>query len=210
MTEVEAKGRAGGGMLLMGVAIVVVAAVAAWAFLGGGESSDANSLPTDDAAGQLALGVIDSGGLEIGEPAPDFVLIDGRDAGKVIQLSDYRGTPVVLNWYATWCGPCRAEIPEFTAANAALGDSVVFLGINFRESAEAALGLLEEYDAKYPTVLDTDGSVFEHYNGIGLPTTYFIDADGIVVEGGSGIVTEAALVLGLANVGIEYQPVEDD
>ena len=131
-------------------------------------------------------------------------------ATKSISLSDYRGTPVVLNWYATWCGPCRAEIPTFVAADEALGDSIVFLGVNLQESPSSAVGLLDEFGATYPTVMDADATVFEQYRGIGMPTTYFIDAEGIIVEGGSGILTEDALVQGLASVGLDYQPPEDD
>jgi peroxiredoxin len=206
MTEpVEQAKSSGSKYLLPGVAVIVAVAIGAWVFLGSGSASDEGVAGSD-----LVLGVTDDFRPEIGGPAPDFVLVDGRDASKVIRLSDFRGTPVVLNWYATWCAPCRAEIPDFRDASNTLDGQIVILGVNLQESAEQAIGLLDEFDATYPTVLDSDGSVFEFYRGIGMPTTLFIDADGIIVESGAGRVTEDALVTALGNLGIDYEPPADD
>lgn len=188
-----------GGYAALALAAILTFGAAIWAFAAstGGESAE-------------APGLIETFKPERGGPAPDFGLLDVRDQGKVIKLSDFRGTPVVLNWYASWCGPCRAEIPDFVAAQEALDGKIVFLGVNLQEDPASAVAMLDEFGATYPAVLDEDGSVFRHYGGLGMPTTFFIDAEGNVVEWGSGRVTEEALVAALARLGLEYEPPSDD
>jgi|GEM_PF-3284998 len=141
---------------------------------------------------------------DIGKPAPDFALIDARDGTTVRKLSDFRGTPMVVNWYASWCGPCREEIPEFQRAQEVLGDSVVFLGVNVREDANKATGILDEFGATYPAVLDSDGRVSDHYRANALPHTVFIDAEGIVRAIKVGQVHPDDLEENLAKIGLEY------
>ena len=123
-----------------------------------------------------------------------------------MRLSDFRGRPVVLNWFATWCGPCRAEIPDFQAAYEALGGEVVFLGVNLQESPDDAVGMLDEYGAVYPALLDEEGDVALHYRLPGMPTTFFIDADGVVRAWGAGLIVEETLVEELAKLGVDYAP----
>ena len=197
-----------GGTLMLGATAIVVAAAGAWVFLGSGDTESSGD-DGDSRSGET-LGVIDEHRPEVGGKAPNFVLSDGRDEDKVIRLSDFRGKPVILNWYATWCGPCRAEIPDFRDAYDSLDGKLVIIGVNLQESPEKATGLLDEFGAGYPVVLDADGAVFEHYRGLGMPTTYFIDADGIIVEGVTGQVTEEALVEFLANLGLDYQQAGKD
>lgn len=187
-----------GGYAALALAALLAFGAAVWAYANSGDEG-----PVE------APGLIDTFKPEVGGPAPDFGLIDARDPQKVIKLSDFRGTPVVLNWYASWCGPCRAEIPDFVAAQRALEGKVVFIGVNLEEDRDRAVGLLDEFGATYPAVLDADGSVFRHYGGLGMPTTFFIDAEGTVVEWGSGRVTEDALVAALARLGLEYEPPAD-
>ncbi len=158
----------------------------------------------DGANGDSSVGVIDEHRPEPGDIAPDFALQDIRDGEIVRQLSDFRGQVVVLNWYASWCGPCRAEIPHFQAAQDALGDDVVFLLVNLEEPRDRAVSFLEELDATMTSVHDADGDVFEHYRGTSMPTTYFIDRDGTISVGGSGIVTEDALAEHLGDLGLTY------
>lgn len=141
---------------------------------------------------------------DIGKPAPDFALIDARDGTTVRKLSDFRGTPVVVNWYASWCGPCKEEIPEFQQAQDTLGDSVVFFGVNVREDAERATSILDEFGATYPAVLDRDGRVSDHYRANALPHTVFIDAEGIVRAIKVGQVHADDLEENLAKIGLEY------
>lgn len=143
---------------------------------------------------------------EVGRPAPDFALANARAPDRVVRLSDFRGRPVVLNWFATWCGPCRAEIPDFQAAYEALGGEVVFLGVNLQESPDAAVGMLDEYGAAYPALLDEEGAVALHYRLPGMPTTFFIDADGVVRAWGAGLIVEETLVEELGKLGVDYAP----
>lgn len=153
------------------------------------------------------LGPLDPQRPKIGEPAPNFALLDARDETTVRHLSDYRGKAVVLNWFASWCDPCKQEIPEFQAAEDALGGQLVVLGVDYQESPDKARGILEELGAKYPAVLDSDASVAQHYRvGSGLPVTFFIDKDGILRGMRTGQVHEDDLVSYLAQVGITYSP----
>jgi peroxiredoxin len=158
----------------------------------------------DDTKGEGEIGLIDDFRPEVGKPAPDFALVDARDGTTVRKLSDYRGQVVVLNWYASWCGPCRSEIPDFQEAYTALDGKVVILGVNAQETQGKASGILEELGATYPAVMDKDGAIGEWYRVTGLPTTYFIDAEGIVRASGAGMVTEEALRAELAQLGLTY------
>ena len=193
-----------GGYAVLAVVAIVVAAVAVWLFVAG-DSDEAGALGDAD----VAIGLIDSHRPAVGELAPDFALVNARDPEKVVRLSDFRGTPVVLNWYATWCGPCRAEISDFQAAFEALDGKVVFLGVNLQESAAEAVGLLDDLEATYPALLDAEGAVAEHYRLLGMPTTYFIDAEGIVVAFGTGRIIEETLAQELGKLGFVYEPPDD-
>lgn len=177
---------------------VVGAAAVVFAMRGGGD---------DDTPGEtveVRIGVLDPFRPEDGGPAPDFALVDARDGETVHRLSDYRGKVVVVNWYASWCGPCRAEIPDFQEAQDALGDEVVFLLINLQEDQAVAKGFLEDLDATLLAVLDSDGKVAEHYRVRGMPTTFFIDREGNVAISGSGLVTRTALEEELSKLGLEF------
>ena len=199
-----------GGFAVLGIVVVAVVAVAVWYFASGGD--DEGTAAFDPAAPELVgtigleTGVIDDHRPEVGQPAPDFALANARDPERVVRLSDFRGTPVVLNWYASWCGPCRREIPDFQKAYNALDGEVVFIGVNLQEDPERAVGLLDVFVAKYPALLDVDGEVAAHYRLLGMPHTFFIDADGIVRASGAGLIIEEVLVEELARIGVEYTP----
>ena len=113
----------------------------------------------------------------IGEPAPDFVL-QAPGGDQLVRLSDLRGTPVLLNFWATWCSPCRAEMPDLQVAHDT--DGVVVLAVNSQESDVAVRRFMDEFQLNFPAAIDRDGSVREHYGVIGLPATFFIDAEGIL------------------------------
>lgn len=157
----------------------------------------------EDGAAEI-LGVLDPARPEVGKPAPDFALIDTRDGETVRRLSDYRGKTVVLNWFASWCGPCAAEIPDFQEAYTALDGEIVVLAVNLQESRGTASSMLERLGATFPSVLDPDGTVAQHYRLVGMPTTFFIDRDGIVRMSGSGRITAQTLKQELAKLGHEY------
>jgi peroxiredoxin len=127
-----------------------------------------------------------------GHPAPDFELVNVE--GETIRLSDFRGQPVIVNFWATWCPPCRAEFPEFQKAAVDNADRLVIIGVNNTAVDQADLipGFLDEFGITFPIVLDTaDGATVETYRVLGLPTTVFIDSNGIVNEVFTGPLNKA-------------------
>jgi len=114
-------------------------------------------------------------------PAPDFSL-KGED-GKTYRLSDYRGQVVLLMFWATWCPPCRYEMPSMERARKKLeGQGIVILGVNVGEDDTTVFAFTGRYPVKFPLLLDRDGSVIKKYPVIGLPTTYIIDPRGYVTH----------------------------
>ncbi|MGE3960682.1 MAG: TlpA family protein disulfide reductase [Dehalococcoidia bacterium] len=132
--------------------------------------------PTDSEDEPLGV-VAGSAPPALGEPAPDFVL-EESGSGQRVSLSDFRGQPVVLNFWATWCVPCRTEMPDLQAAYDA--EDVVVLAVNWQESESVVQAFVDEFGLSFPTVLDSEGRVREHYGVVGLPATFFIDAAGIL------------------------------
>jgi peroxiredoxin len=127
----------------------------------------------------------------VGHTAPDFEL--ATPAGEIIRLSDYRGTPVIVNFWATWCGPCRAEFPEFQEAAVDNAGSLVIIGVNSTstDQAESIPAFLEEFGITFPIVLDEQGDVVDLYRVLGLPTTVFIDSNGVINEVFTGPLNKA-------------------
>lgn len=116
----------------------------------------------------------------IGQPAPNFTL-DGLD-GRQVRPSSYRGRVVFLNFWATWCEPCQRELPAFEAFMAGQGErGALVLAVNAGETAEQVTNYFEDHRiAGIPALLDTDLTVYDRYNVQLLPTTYVIDASGVV------------------------------
>ncbi|KPK37607.1 MAG: alkyl hydroperoxide reductase [Gammaproteobacteria bacterium SG8_47] len=113
--------------------------------------------------------------------APDFEL-QGED-GKTYRLSDYRGQVVVLNFWATWCPPCRLEMPSMHRAWHKLkGEGVVILAVNVGEDADTIFGFSGDYPVSFPLPMDQDGTVIKQYPVTGLPTTYIISPDGMATH----------------------------
>lgn len=133
-------------------------------------------------------------GTAVGELAPEFEA--QTLTGESLKLSNLRGQVVVLNLFASWCGPCRLETPHLVAASQgfAAGDAAV-VGLNLGESPEAVADFQAEFSISYPLVLDPDGELTgELYRPIGLPTTWFIDQGGVVRYVYSGALTEELLL----------------
>ncbi len=138
-------------------------------------------------------------GLEPGQLAPDFTL--QFPDGTKTQLSDWQGQPVVLNFWATWCAPCREEMPEFVAAHERYqDDGLVIVGVNAQETASQAAGFMNNFNMTFPVALDTRGDVQQLYNVRGLPTTVFIDREGRIVERWAGLLSAPALEELLAEI----------
>ncbi len=99
--------------------------------------------------------------------------------GPALSEADYGGRVVVVNFWATWCGPCRREQPALSALQAAQGpDGAVFVGVNFRDDAAAARAYLEEFGVTYPSLGDPTGSIAFRFGVPYLPATIVVDAEG--------------------------------
>jgi len=169
------------------ILIVVTAVVGvAWLF--------ANRLPADAARSVGALPPAPA----VGHPAPNFTLT-GLD-GQTFTLSDLRGKPVVLNFWATWCPPCRAEMPELQAASERLAGEVAIIGVNQGENAQQVTDFTRSLGFTFPMPLDERMDVSRQYLVRNLPTTFFIDRDGIVRYTQIGPLTEATLVQRLKTI----------
>jgi len=118
-------------------------------------------------------------GVEEGKLAPDF-LLETLDGGE-IRLSDLRGQAIVLNFWATWCAPCRKEIPQLVAAyDRFASQGLVVLGVNLQESRSVIRSFADAFGMDFPIAIDGTGDVAYEYRLLGLPTTYFIDRGGVV------------------------------
>lgn len=126
--------------------------------------------------------------------APAFTVPDIRNPSSTIEMSSYRGKPVVLNFWASWCVPCRTELPAFRSAQRRLGNGVQFLGMSHQDNREDGLDLLERTGIGYPSGYDPKGDVARAYGVYGMPTTVFISADGRIVATRTGEMTEGQLV----------------
>jgi len=135
-------------------------------------------------------------------PAPDFTVYDA--SGGEIKLSDMLGAPVVLNFWASWCPPCRSEMPDFEKVYLETGDTVRFMMINAtdgsRETVKSGAEYIAEHGYSFPVYYDTDQDAAAKYGIRALPTSVFIDADGYVAAGAEGAIDEAALRTGIGMI----------
>lgn len=126
-----------------------------------------------------------------GQTAPVFQL--ALLSGGTLNLAELRGKPVVLNFMASWCPPCRAEMPAFEKAWQQHKDRVVFVGVAVEDTESAAKALVEKTRVTYPVGLDEGNQIARAYELRGMPTTVFLDPNGAVVKRVTGEVTEGAL-----------------
>lgn len=126
-------------------------------------------------------------------PAKPFTLENVVKGEPDISLARYRGQPVVVNFWASWCVPCRREMPGFQAVHQQLGDRVAFIGVNHQDDRAGALDLMAETGVRYPSGYDPKGAVAADYGFVGLPTTLFISAEGRLLERRSGEIGRADL-----------------
>jgi thiol-disulfide isomerase/thioredoxin len=138
----------------------------------------------DDESGQDDL----IGGDVSGKPAPDarFALLGGGDS---MSLADLKGTPVVVNFFATWCVPCVKEMPGFEQVHQEIGDELAFVGIDLRDSESGARELVDKTGVTYTIGRDPSGSLFEAFDAVNMPSTFLIAADGTVVASHAGALT---------------------
>lgn len=139
---------------------------------------------------QMTPGGKSNPSLQPGAPAPDFALL--LEDGSHLSLSDLHGRPVVINFWATWCGPCRLEMPELMRT-AVIDPNLVLLAVNVQEGLDAVAPFADDFGMTTPVVLDSQGTLNELYGVRGLPTTYFIDNSGAISAVYSGPLTPSAL-----------------
>ena len=166
-------------VLWIGLVILVVIVAGVWVGLSPETSSSENA----------------TGGLEpapiAGHPAPNFTL--KTPEGETVSLSDFRGQPVVVNFWATWCGPCRIEMPHLQGAYEAHQDNgLVVLGVNLTERDNPAdvPEFLTEFGLTFPVVLDESGNVAQTYRVFGQPASVFVNEDGVIHQVFQGPVNE--------------------
>ena len=142
-------------------------------------------------------GPASSGRAELDKPAPDFTLQDLD--GNTVRLSDLRGKVVFLNFWATWCPPCRAEMPDIEKVHRKYRDrDVVVLGIDLRESVSTVRAFIGEGGYTWTFLLDTTGKVGSMYQVRGIPASYFIDRKGVIRAVAIGAMTGQAMEAKLA------------
>lgn len=147
----------------------------------------------------LAFATLRSGGVPApGDPAPDFEapLLQGDGT---LALADLRGRPVVINFWASWCIPCRDEAPLFRRALEEYGDRVSIVGIDIRDARSDAISFVDRYGLDYLHVRDEDLDIYDEYGLTGQPETFFVDSQGVIVEHVPGPLTEDQL-FGLLDV----------
>lgn len=132
-----------------------------------------NALGDDDPAGE--------GTLTRAEEAPDLVL-PRLGGGDDVRISDYRGQPLVVNFWGSWCEPCVDEMPDLQRVHESLGDQVAFLGVNVNDAEEAAVRMVARTGVTYDLARDVDGELGQALEVTTFPTTFLIDADGTVVD----------------------------
>lgn len=118
--------------------------------------------------------------LELLQPAPHFRLIDLDN--KIHTLADYNGKPLIVNFWATWCKPCREELPSFNRAWAKVNDQgIQMLAINIGEEKDAVFNFIKEYPIDFKVLLDPQSDELANWKMRGLPTTFIVDSYGRVV-----------------------------
>ena len=131
--------------------------------------------------------------------AYDFTVYDENN--NAYKLSDFEGKPVVLNFWASWCGPCKSEMPDFEAAYQTYGDKIQFLMVNmtdgYQETVSNAKDFIEEKGYTFPVFFDSDLEAAKAYSVYSIPITYFIDKDGYIIAQGRGTMSEENLQIGI-------------
>jgi peroxiredoxin len=205
--------RLGGAILALGIGVIVL--WQAGVFSSAGEVETTNDtggvvqLQPADVSVDTAVSPGHSVGLREGDVAPDFEF--SAFDGTRMRLSDFRGRPVFLNFWATWCAPCRAELPVMEVKlREHEADGLVILGMNNGERIESAERFLQRLDVKLTAYgYDPAGDVTRHYELVGMPTSFFIDKDGVITAVFASALTDSMMEEGIMQAIAGYSaPVE--
>lgn len=154
-------------------------------------TSGPSSFSTNDGPARVAV---------LDRPAADFALPLIDSTGSEFQLSDYEGQTVVLNFWASWCAPCRDEAPALEEAwRLHEGEDVVFIGVNTWDNLENAQIFMREFGVTFPNALDEPGTTAVEYGMRGIPETYIITPDGMISRKIIGGVTVDSMTQAIAD-----------
>jgi len=197
-------------LVLLSAALVLLVAAAALLYgrLGGGQpqlggqATDTEQQSGQQNAPQQSDGDAADGEEEVSYDAPDFSV--ENMAGSTVRLSDHFGKPIVLNFWASWCGPCKSEMPAFQSIYEQYGDEVVFLMVNLtdgtQETRESAKAFYENSGYTFPVYLDVNYEAAIAYGVSAIPVTYFIDTEGQLAAYGASALSEEILLQGLGYI----------
>ena len=159
-------------------------------------TGQASAAPDDEDTGP-----IEGSGPVVGQPAPTFAL---RNAdGQIVKLTDLRGKVVWINFWATWCRPCKQELPDIQKLYGEKRDQgLEVLTINYQDPREDAIAYFRDNNLEIPMLLDGSGSVYDQYRLQGLPDSFFVDRDGNVAALHYGYMTEEKMRQRLEQAGL--------
>lgn len=145
------------------------------------EQLQESTQPSEHAAEQEQEPVTEENTEVAAKTAPDFTVLNPQ--GREIKLSDYFGKPIVLNFWATWCGPCKAELPFFEKAYHEYGEEVEFVMVDLTDGVSETVRTVRQFMSAngytFPVHYDTEGNAAASYGAYSIPMTFFIDDDGV-------------------------------
>jgi peroxiredoxin len=157
-------------------------------------------IKNNNEGGDELLGVSLPESAAVGSVAPDFEL--ENLANETVKLSEMQGKIVVINFWATWCEPCKVEMPFFEKLFSRSQSNLAILAVNFDEPSQEVEKFVDEYQLSFPVLLDPGGNVQELYRVRGYPTTFVVDEAGVIQFHHIGLITEGQLEHYLTQMGV--------
>lgn len=143
---------------------------------------------------------VENGGPLVGKKAPDFTLSAVSSSSSTLDLAQFEGRPLVLNFFASWCVPCKTELPYFASISKTDSGKVRFVGVDENDTRGPGMAIIRKTGVTYPTMFDGNTKLVVPYHLIGLPTTLFINSKGVVVEEIAGQISQTTLKNGISKI----------